>query len=132
MSAHPLQTYRSRGSRVFQSPKLLAKAASAMPASMAQSALRVAAITNAAPLTPSAMCGAARQAVGTTMEISTDTDMYFRKVSTRGVTLTWDIIQTPPTRVARVTAARRSTVPIAAIALMEVASAMSPHPDDAA
>ena len=45
-----------------------------------------------------------------------DTDMYFRKASTRGVIVTYDMIQTPPTRVAIVTSAKRPTALIAATA----------------
>jgi len=55
---------------------------------MAPSALRVAAITSPAAPTPSQMCGVAAQVVGATMAISTETDMYLRKISTRGVILT--------------------------------------------
>src|SRR5215472_12482803 len=93
---------------------------------MAPTALRVATITNAAAPTPSQMRGPAAQVVATTIEISTDTDMYLRKASIRGVILTNDIIQTPPTRVAIVTNAKRTTAPIAAMVL-----AMPPHSHDA-
>ena len=48
--------------------------------------------------------------------------MYFRKASTRGVIVTYDMIQTPPTRVAIVTSAKRTTALIAA-----TASTMPPH-----
>jgi hypothetical protein len=59
-----------------------------VPASMAPTALRVATMTAAAATTPSQMRGPPAQAAGTTMEISTDTDMYFRKFWMRGVILT--------------------------------------------
>src|SRR6185437_8772439 len=89
---------------------------------MAPTALRDAIITSAAVPTPSQMRGPAAQVVAATIEISTDTDMYFRKASTRGVIVTYDMIQTPPTRVAIVASAKRTTALIAA-----TASTMPPH-----
>src|SRR5512143_2288593 len=92
---------------------------------MAPTALRDAIITSAAVPTASQMRGPAAQVVAAMIEISTDTDMYFRKASTRGVILTYDMIQTPPTRVAIVTSAKRTTALIAA-----TASTMPPHSRD--
>jgi hypothetical protein len=117
---------RTAQSPPAHSPKLLAKAASAVPASMAPTALRVATIISAAVLTPSQMRGPVAQVVATTIEISTDIDMYLRNASMRGVIATYDMIQTPPTRVATVTTANRTTALIAAMA-----STMPPRPDDA-
>ena len=68
------------------------------------------------------MRGPAAQVVAATIEISTDTDMYFKKASMRGVIVTYDMIQTPPTRVAVVTSAKRTTAVVAA-----TASTMPPH-----
>src|SRR5262245_56789162 len=93
---------------------------------MAPTALRDATITIAAVPTPSQMRGPAAQVVAATIEISTDTDMYLRNASMRGVIVAYDMIQTPPTRVAIVTTANRMTAPIAAMP-----STMPPHSHDA-
>jgi hypothetical protein len=95
---------------------------------MATTALRVAIITRAAAVTPIHMCGSPCHVAGATMAISTDTDMYLSKISIRGVILTWDIIHTPPTRIASVTAAMTSTATTAAIVSTGVASVMLVRP----
>src|SRR5262249_32755308 len=106
-------------------PNLLPNPARAVPASMAPTALRVAAMAKAAVPTESQMRGPALQVVVTTIATSTETDMYLRNASMRGVIATYDINQTPLTRVAMVTTARRT------IALIEAtASTMQPHPHD--
>src|SRR5262249_22047936 len=87
----PERTNTAQSSRA-QSPKLLARAANAVPASMAPTALRVATITIAAVPTPSQMRGPADQVVAATIEISTDTDMYLRNASMRGVIVAYDMI----------------------------------------
>src|SRR5689334_12042474 len=110
-----------------QSPKPLASAARAVPASMAVSALRDITIVSAAAPTAIQMRGPAVQVLAATIEISTDTDMDLRKASSRGVIDRYDMIQTPPTRVAIVTEASRMMAPMAA-----TLSTMAPHPDEAA
>ena len=98
-----------------------------MPMTIAASELRVSAITAIAAATASQMRGDAESVDGTTIEMKTDAAIALRKASTRGVMATFDMIQTPPRRVASVTSAISMTAMVA-----EMSSTMTPRSDGAA